>query len=311
MEKTWSILLHVGRNMWPGIPRRLQCDDAVLRRVTEKAAAAGCNQVVVDVGESLVFPSHPELAVPGSWTPERYRLELDRLRRLGLEPIPKLNFSTAHHGWLGEYGRMVSSPTYYAVCSALIRDVCEVFGRPRLFHIGFDEEKWVAVSGYRYAVMRHGDLWWHDFLFMVDQVERNGAQAWCWSDYMWEAREEFFRRMPRSVLQSNWCYRRHKVAGNLVWDELCGKRGPKDWGGTNAGIAFAELEKHGYDQLPCVSNIYEEEAVDAVMRYCRAHIAPERLKGFQLAPWRATQPEAEAKIMRGIDLFIQAKGAGA
>ena len=37
--------------------------------------------IVVDLGEGLVYPSHPELSIKGSWTPEKLRTELDRLGR--------------------------------------------------------------------------------------------------------------------------------------------------------------------------------------------------------------------------------------
>ena len=40
------------------------------------------------------------------------RKELDRMRALGLEPLPKLNFSTCHDAWLKDYHRMISTPQY-------------------------------------------------------------------------------------------------------------------------------------------------------------------------------------------------------
>ena len=62
------------------------------------------------------------------------------LRALGIEPLPKLNFSTCHDAWLGPYSRMVSTPAYYDVCRDLIDEVAELFGGPRFFHLGMDEE---------------------------------------------------------------------------------------------------------------------------------------------------------------------------
>jgi len=40
---------------------------------------------------------------------------------MGLEPIPKRNFSTAHDTWIKEYGRQVSTSVYYLVCADLNR----------------------------------------------------------------------------------------------------------------------------------------------------------------------------------------------
>ena len=65
----------------------------------------------VDVGEGLVYPSHPELVIEGSWSPDKLRAEVRRLRAMGVEAVPKLNFSTSHNGWLKQYRRMVSTPT--------------------------------------------------------------------------------------------------------------------------------------------------------------------------------------------------------
>ena len=68
------------------------------------------------------------------------RAEVKRLREMGLEPIPKLNFSTCHDTWLGPYARMVSTPKYYEVAKDLIAETIELFDKPRLFHLGMDEE---------------------------------------------------------------------------------------------------------------------------------------------------------------------------
>ena len=43
----------------------------------------------------------------GSWEPDRFREELRRLRGLGIEPIPKLNFSGCHDLWLKDYSRIL------------------------------------------------------------------------------------------------------------------------------------------------------------------------------------------------------------
>ena len=73
----WALLLHLGYRMWGDekkdakLPDRLFCDDATWRRVIDRMAEVGMNTVVVDVGEGIVLPSHPELAVKGSWTPEK------------------------------------------------------------------------------------------------------------------------------------------------------------------------------------------------------------------------------------------------
>ncbi|MCQ2411194.1 MAG: CTP synthase, partial [Elusimicrobiaceae bacterium] len=44
------------------------------------------NLLLIDIGEAYRYPSHPGLAVPGAWSPEKMRTELKRLRELGIEP---------------------------------------------------------------------------------------------------------------------------------------------------------------------------------------------------------------------------------
>ena len=290
----------------PRVADHLRCDDTTWQDATMLMHKNDLNLIVIDVGESLIFPSHPELAVKGSWSVERYHKELDRLRSMGLEPIPKLNFSTAHQAWLKEYSRMVSTAEYYRVCADVIRDTAEVFGNPRWFHIGFDEEMPIALNGHLHAVMRQGDLWWHDFLYIVKEVEKNNSRAWCWSDYIWTARAEFLRRMPKTVLQSNWYYRDDFSEAKLKWNTDFEKKG--GWGETIQGAAaFLELEKAGYDQLPCTSSYQCEPSADAVVKFCRERIAPERLKGFLMAPWTLTTPDKANKISRSIELIAASK----
>ena len=304
---SWGALLHFGTNMWCDVlPRRwggstdeatlksvtqadhLRFDEGLWRELTGKMHDMGMNRIVIDVGEGIVLPSHPELAVKGSWTPERMRAELARLRGLGLEPIPKLNFSTAHDIWLKDYSRMVSTPTYYKVCADVIRDVCEIFDRPALFHLGYDEETTGHQSQFEYLVVRQGDLWWRDFMFFVKTVEKLGMRPWIWSDYYWHHPEAFLKRMPKSVLQSNWYY---------------GAKFEDAEGGAKTRVqAFIDLDKAGFDQIPCGSNWSCEENFPKLVAFCKKNLSRERLKGFLSAPWVFTTPGSRKRLLRSFEL---------
>ena len=115
-----SVLLHLGTNMWDdflngpndwakspeeekirpnpfGPDSRgkrsryhsyLKCDDAVWKEAVDRCAAGGMNAVFIDLGDAVAFPSHPELAVKGTWSVEKMRKELARIRSLGMEPLP-------------------------------------------------------------------------------------------------------------------------------------------------------------------------------------------------------------------------------
>ena len=320
-----AILLHLGRNMWcdwaaDGEPSGLQgkrvaqtrllCRTDFWRAATGHAAARGLNCVVVDLGEGVVFPSHPELAVAGSWTADEMRAEVRRLRALGLEAIPKLNFSTTHNGWLKGYRRRISTPEYYALCRDLVRDAAEIFERPRLFHIGYDEEsaELQKACTFEFRVARAGELWWNDFLRLVRDVEDAGMRAWMWSDFGWNHRE-FVTRCPKSVLQSNWYYDENLKGFDLDLSAA-------DGDGRRLGL-FVELDRAGFEQVPCGSNwmsqprVAKKASADPVMgelvRFCRRHVSAARLKGFMMAPWdHLDTPEGRDFNLRGIDLLADA-----
>ena len=306
----WGALLHMGTNMWSDIPvsswgrhkgeeaahvckaDHLRFDEDVWQALTARMKTAGMNMVVIDLGEALQYESHPELAVKGSWTIERFRKELARLRAMGLEPIPKLNFSTAHDTWLNEYERQVSTPVYYAVCADLIREVCAIFDKPRFFHLGYDEETAKDQAKYSMAIVRQGELWWHDFLFFVRQVESQGVRPWIWSDYYWDHPEEFLKRMPGSVLQSNWYYRAEFDPQKLKLEKT----------GRNLVRVntYVDLDKAGFDQLPTGSNWDNDLNFEGTVEFCRKNLSAERLKGFLMASWAFTQPRWLQKNMEAI-----------
>lgn len=289
----WSYLAHFGINSWKDIPLaeapadssehyltrccadHVRFDEDEWLRLSERLAEAGCNQIVIDLAEIVEYPSHPELAVKGSWSVEKLRNELARLRGMGFEVVPKMNFSACHDTWLKDYHRMVSTPTYYRVCEDLIRDVVEIFDHPRLFHLGYDEETAGHQSKHRYVVCRQGDLWWHDFLWFVKVTETTGARPWIWSDYIWNHRDEFLKRMPKSVLQSNWYY------GRTFDSSKMGDR-------AKYVDAYEWLDKAGFEQIPTGSNFSCDTNFADTVKFCDSRCDRTRIKGYLMAPWTRT-----------------------
>ena len=296
----WGYLIHLSYNMWgdreePEYPYEdfaakpyLRCDMGLWRELTQEMAKAGLNMVVIDLGDGVKYESHPEIAVQGAWSVSQLRQELARLRKLGLEPIPKLNFSTAHDQWLGAYSRCVSSETYYRVCKDLISETIQLFDKPRFFHLGMDEETLEAHKYYEYVVLREYDLWWHDFNLLAEAVEKGGARPWVWSDYLWHHPEVFLKKMPKSVLQSNWYY------GYPFNERIMEAK------------AYLDLEANGYDQIPTGSNWATTTNFLGTVNYCTQHIAPERLLGFLQAPWWPTLAAKRYRHLEAIDLVRQA-----
>ena len=298
-EMIWAYLLHLSYNMWADrdVPERrdhygakpyLRLDTGLWNDILKKMADIGMNMVLIDLGDGVKYESHPEIAVRDAWTVNSLEDELSKIREMGLEPIPKLNFSACHDTWLGPYSRCVSTDTYYEVCRDLIREVNEIFDKPRFFHLGMDEETAQHQRYYRYVVIRQYDLWWHDLYFLFEQVEKGGSRPWIWSDYLWHHPETFFNKMPKSVLQSNWYY------------------GPKFNKRIKYVKAYLDLEEHGYDQIPTGSNWAVPENFQKTVTYCRRHIAPERLLGFLQTSWRPTLEVFRPQHMQAIGLVGQA-----
>ena len=255
------------------------------------AAKAGLNLVFIDLGEAMAFPSHPELAVPGSWSPEKMQGYLDRMRKLGLEPIPKLNFSACHDGWLKEYARMLSTRKYYEVCEDVIRDACDIFGKPRLFLLGFDEENANLQKTRHLIRIRQGELWWHDVFFFEKACKKAGARPMMWADKIWHCRKEYLSRMSKDILQSAWYYFDEFELAD-TWDDEFEKQGK--WAHMKHGAgAVVALEEGGFDQMPCCANCYREHSVDGMVRLCKERIAAQRLKGIYIAPWARTDTEGK------------------
>lgn len=252
----------------------LTFDETVWDILLKNMADVGMNMVVIDIGDGIQYESHPEIAVKNAWTPAKLKQELVKIRKLGLEPIPKLNFSAGHDAWLGIYSRMVSTDAYYAVCKDLIEEIIALFDKPRFFHIGMDEESAQYQIKRNYVVVRQNDLWWKDLYFLIGVIEKNASRPWMWSDYAWHNPEAFFRKMPKSVLQSNWYYGSGFDLNILTEPNKTYLK------------LYNDLEVYGYDQVPIGSNHLVAENFGSTVEYCKKVIDPSRLYGFMTASWR-------------------------
>ena len=318
----WANLLHLSVNMWEdnnpmpswdlancktceetvskyrGFRPYLLFDEGIWDTVLKEMAAAGMNMVVIDLGDGVLYDSHPEIAVRNAWTPEKLRKELAKIRKLGMEPIPKLNFSACHDIWLGEYSRMLSTKKYYEVCRDLIHEVIDLFDTPRFFHLGMDEETAGHQRFFDYVIIRQNDLWWGDLYFYIGEVEKKNVRSWIWSDYAWHYPDVFFKKMPKSVVQSNWYY-----GSEFDISKLPENVKPRV-------DLYNQLEAYGYDQIPTGSNWSSDTNMEGTVDFCKKGIHESRLVGFMTAPWRMTFPQclgqhrdAIAQIGRAIKKF--------
>ena len=314
MIQTWCYFLGLGgnggRDKWSYTEHRgpsiCQCtgrykdapviDRKLLRELVDELSHFGINMVVLDVLDALQYSSHPEISLEGAFTHEELRAELAYMREHGIEPIPKLNFSSCHDTWLKQYAWMKGTQTYYDVVRDLIDEVCEVFDRPRLFHLGMDEED-LPTHRKGMTIIRCDALWCHDLYFYMDCVQKNGARPWIWGDFYWAHPDVFKKKIPKECLISNWWYERLKT------DET-GAFLPKTEMDTY--VALSEL---GYDQIPCTSTwCCHQNIAQTVLFFKEKGILEDpHLQGFMVAPWTGTVETSRYRLLDDAYRMMYAK----
>lgn len=291
-EKMWVYMIQLGANMW-GRPEEqrpyyieeedcykeyMSTDREVWRKVTDFLPTCGFNTLLIDIGEGIRFDSHPELAVSGSWSKEEMREELARLRSIGLTPLPKLNFSTCHNAWMGEYAYMVGTETYYRVCQELIEETIELFDTPEFFHLGLDEERFNKVEGYPIATVRAPYKQVEDANKLFKVCLDKGVRPWMWIDsrciHNFGGDDYFRKHIPKEVVISNWFYR------NMYSPEY-----------SERIELYKKLGEWGYEQIPTSSTFSYRSNSRQTMRYCKENVNSDSLIGFMTASWILTDWE--------------------
>ena len=317
-KMAWSMYQQLGSHMWESCVKApfaknghycgetTHIDDESWERRMAKAAANGCNMMCIDLAEGLAYSSHPELAVEGSRSPKWMNDRVRKLRSLGIEAIPALNFSTAHDHWLGSYSRMISTMPYYRMARDLIDEVYDIFEKPSMINFGMDEENSDNTSKCQLSVRRQGDLLWHDIAFFARAVRRLGSRPWMWSDYVWWRRDDYLKRVAKDIVQTNWYYGR-----DFDYENMPRPR-------RTYVEAYLWLDQAGYDQMPCCSNYVDSqdrkegvtvntENIDRTLAFCKERLTPSRLIGFSCACWNGTSKRGDYGWFDACDQFAAAR----
>ena len=293
----WTFFMYLSNHMWgddttpdiswfmpPYYEEKNNTDVDVWDKSMKFLSECQYNTVIIDIGDGLKLESHPEIAAPDAWDKDFLKKKLDEIRALGITPIPKLNFSAGHDTWMKKYRRMVATPEYYAFCSDVIKEVCEVFDSPEYFHIGFDEEVVRKQAGHEIIMVRGADLWWNDFNFICKECEKNGARPWIWSDYYWDNKELFLKNMSKDVLQSNWFYGEFKDY-------------PKDHIFYTRIETYETLNRLGFDQVPTCSSWQFVNNTYQTLAFGKERLSHDLLKGYMTVPWVRTTRDRQYRIM--------------
>ena len=293
-QRMWAVLLHHGVKMWEKRAKSdtLVFDEDVWKETIDRMVARKLNVLVWDLGEAMVYPSHPELRVKGSWEPERVRDEIARLKKMGILAIPKLNFSPAHDHWMGKWRPYLSTPEYFKVCHELIADVARVFDEVPLFHLGMDEEEYRIQkhNKFPYVRIRRGDLWLHDFEFLCREVKSHGMRPWIWTSTLFRQAEpfaEFAAKIPSDVLLSPFIYSKD------VYDLATAT------GDTKTRLeGFHQFAQLGFEQIPLGSPYAGDDNMKKVYDFTKDI---KGVRGHLMAPWVSTLKGHREKILRSVD----------
>ena len=298
-EKRFVFLMHLGANMWqkPGNARGykkesidwlyrdyLVTDDSTWKTVTDFLPGCKINTLLIDMGEAVELKSHPELAVKGSWSREKFKEELKRLRSIGLEPLPKFNFSACHNAWMKEMMYKIGTKEYYDFCRDIIDEAVELFDGPALFHLGMDEEDVGSqvANGHSIVITKSPEQFAEDTGKLFDTCRKNGARPWIWAgtsvfDY-YGGKERFVKAVAKDVVLSNYHY------GSIHVDA-------DDMYSMPSVLHYKKLEELGYEQIPCASTWVEPTSNLRTMNFAKKYMDDTKLLGFMSAPWHLTIPE--------------------
>ena len=264
--------------------------DNLLRRLV-KARECRADTVLFDIGEAIQYPSHPELWIDGCLDAQKARALVGRMKDMGYEVIPSLNFSTDHHHWLCQYSRMISTPDYYRVCEDVIRDTWEICGHPAVFHLGYDEEDANCTFSHakdypNLVYVRQGALYWHDLAWFCDVCRKLGSRPSFWLDKPRRpgySHETFVKNVGKDVLLTPWDYT-SVYEGNTL---------PKVRKTLDGMVRLADA---GYDMIPVGSNWIlpakrtperqtTRDNIPNLFAWSKKHLNPDHFAGFGVAPW--------------------------
>jgi len=326
-EKIWSILVHLSININQKHEKEKftdQFDDTFWDYIVEESAKSGINMIVLDVGDGIELGSHPEIAWEGCWTRRKMRKEIARCKKLGIEIVPKFNFSTIHSYWMKEYRKKTSTTEYYRFANEIIKEAYELFDHPRYIHIGMDEEGAQFCGGSKFAVYRQKDLFWHDLRFLYDCVADTGAMPFLWFNPLLNDPEGYKEHFDpdEAILQpyyynafrkEHWTPVESRSEYVVYYNE--GKY-------KELGIKFVEedpylvecrekmipLMEEGYLYMPCASvfNRCDWNHLDLV-EYFKENAPDEQIVGYMTAPWFQATWDKKEYFDESFKFFKEAK----
>ena len=223
---------------------------------------------------------------------------------------------------------MISTDIYRKVVKDVIDDTCVVFGNPRYFHLGLDEENAEMQRKYPLVIIRRDELWWRDVFHYLNCLEAHGTQGMMFCTYA-SRPDGYLKRMPKSVIQNIGLYGhahdRDKIQADIERRLKCSPQRPtahlvrkvkaldaidalnanrfKILGLTSNWVWKGEMKK----PWPTGKNYPQDpEAAAWLCDYMKKHVSAENLIGIMTAPWGEIKPDLQYYWESAIDQLADA-----
>ena len=189
------IILRVGSNFYdkPGALYPLDIEDGgyktevyfdknTFEKLIVAAKDYGFDTVMLNLGEGIVYDSHPEIAIKGSMPKAEFKTYLNKIRELGMKVAPMLDFSALRNAWTGEYCTTAGSLWYKDFCCDILTEILELFENPEFCHLGFESEIMEKQENQAIMTRRNQEVLRRDMRALFDICDKFGTRPWIWID---------------------------------------------------------------------------------------------------------------------------------
>lgn len=180
-------------------------DQKTAESCIEAVATASFNALIISIKDAVIYKSLPHIKKPYSVPMQKLVALTNLARSLGLEVIPKLNFSKSnvhrHSEWLWKEQRPKDSAHLWKDALKAIDEII-IATKPRYFHVGMDEDDTRSPDEYAKALK-----------FLHSALKKRKLRMIIWADcgHNWRQTERWkevpaILNLPRDVILMPWHY---------------------------------------------------------------------------------------------------------
>ena len=296
MKKIYATSVYLSANQWLPLKDKIVLCEPFWDLLLKKSSESGINAIMIEVGDGVKYESHPEISLADAWDREKVKKEVARCKTLGIEIIPRVNFSSTHNFWMKKYRSLTSTPEYYDFCSDIIKEIYEIFEHPQYIHIGMDEEDAEHQKKSDLVIFRRGSLLMNDMKFLIDEVNKTGAKPIISHCSMFVETEKFFKMIsPDEVVIEPWWYYafyRDKLTPVSEWAE---KTVEKELAKECVEMGLVYMEDHPFLK-PLLDHFYDI-------------ILPAMKMGYKYIPMASIWGSVPSNHEQMLDFFENAEGS--